>query len=89
VLDVAMGLIGHPSLKPTKGYHFPDGAYVEYEMGPAKLTDAEKDAMPNLLSKKMAELIEASAASEVIKLAFVGQLCQFSDNHVNYYCHFM
>ena len=66
VLDVAMGLIGHPSLKPTKGYHFPDGAYVEYDMGPTKLSDAEKDAMPDLLSKKMAELIAASAASEEI-----------------------
>ena len=66
MLDVAMGLIGHAHLKPTKGYHFPDGAYVEYETGAQKLTEAEKEAMPEQLTKKMAELIEASIASEVI-----------------------
>ena len=65
VLDVAMALIGHAHLKPTKGYHFPDGAYVEYEMGTPKLTEAEKEALPAQLTTKMSELAEASVASEV------------------------
>jgi Ser-tRNA(Ala) deacylase AlaX len=31
LLDVALKNLGHTELKPGKGYHFPDGPYVEYE----------------------------------------------------------
>lgn len=31
LIDVAVTKIGIPRLKPTKGYHFPQGSYVEYE----------------------------------------------------------
>jgi Ser-tRNA(Ala) deacylase AlaX len=30
LLDIAMTKAGRPDLKPSKGYHFAEGAYVEY-----------------------------------------------------------
>lgn len=30
LLDIAMSMAGRSDLKPSKGYHFSDGAYVEY-----------------------------------------------------------
>ena len=30
LLDIAMSLAGRSDLKPSKGYHFAAGAYVEY-----------------------------------------------------------
>jgi Ser-tRNA(Ala) deacylase AlaX len=30
LLDMALALAGRPDLKPNKGYHFPEGAHVEY-----------------------------------------------------------
>jgi Ser-tRNA(Ala) deacylase AlaX len=31
LIDIAMKNIGLGYLKPTKGFHFPEGSYVEYE----------------------------------------------------------
>ena len=62
-LDVAMAALGY-TIRPTKGFHFPDGPYVEYEAASAaeRLSSEAKDALPAALTAKMAELSAASAA---------------------------
>ena len=40
LLDIAMSLAGRTDLKPSKGYHFATGAYVEY-IGSVEVNDKE------------------------------------------------
>lgn len=53
LIDVAMTACG-VGLKPTKGYHFTPGAYVEYE---GKLSAEERDALVPKLQASMDELV--------------------------------
>ena len=61
-LDVAMLALGH-TIRPTKGYHFPDGPYVEYEARSAeeRLSTEAKDALP----------VSSSASPFVITVHFL------------------
>mmetsp|Transcript_42894 Transcript_42894/g.115458 ORF Transcript_42894/g.115458 Transcript_42894/m.115458 type:complete len:1055 (+) Transcript_42894:777-3941(+) len=58
-LDVGMVALGY-TIRPTKGYHFPEGPYVEYEATcpEEKLSTEDKDTLPIRLTKKMVELNE-------------------------------
>ena len=62
-LDVAMLALGYHSIRPTKGYHFPEGPYVEYEAQSAdqRLSSEEKDSLPGRLTAQMAEIAAAAA----------------------------
>ena len=60
-LDVSMELVGH-ALKAAKGYHFPDGPYVEYT---GSLGTAEVEALPGLLTAKIRELVAQALPSSV------------------------
>jgi len=62
LIDVAMTSCG-VGLKPTKGYHFTPGAYVEYD---GKLDAAERDALVPRLQASMDELI-AKAVPTVLQ----------------------
>lgn len=54
LLDVAMSKAGRTDLKPSKGYHFASGAYVEY----IGAVDADKrDPLVATLNEKCAEII--------------------------------
>ena len=65
LIDVAMteslGELG-VSLRPTKGYHFTPGAYVEYE---GKLDAAQREALVPKLQAAMDRLVAAAIATEV------------------------
>lgn len=73
-LDVAMEALGY-KLKPTKGYHFPDGPYVEYE---GAMSAEEKETLPVRLTAAIKALSAPSEVRYVSKEA-VGELCQGSD----------
>ena len=52
-----MKICGDPmalALKPTKGYHFADGPYVEYE---GKIPAEARDALAKLIEKTLQGLI--------------------------------
>lgn len=61
LIDVAMTASGC-TLKPTKGYHFTPGAYVEYE---GKLDAAERDAIFAKLQGSMDQLIAQNISTVV------------------------
>jgi len=54
LIDIAMRTLGINSI-PTKGYHFPKGAYVEYE---GTLDAAERDTLQTTLEKAISDLIK-------------------------------
>jgi Ser-tRNA(Ala) deacylase AlaX len=62
VLDVGMRNIGITSdrLLGTKGYHFLDGPYVEYQLQPkqAELTAEELSTLPALLTTELRRLVQ-------------------------------
>lgn len=63
LIDVAMTKSGMADkLRPTKGYHFTPGAYVEYD---GKLDAAEREALVPKLQAAMDELIGEQIATRV------------------------
>ena len=61
LIDVAMGLSG-VELRPTKGYHFTPGAYVEYE---GKVDAAAREALVPKLQEAMDALIAQGITTDV------------------------
>ncbi|MFH0988238.1 MAG: alanine--tRNA ligase-related protein [Parcubacteria group bacterium] len=59
LIDVAVEMIGMPIIAPTKGYHFPEGPYVEYD---GEIDDAAS-YVPKL-EEKVNELIAQKIAVE-------------------------
>merc|ERR1711964_931988 len=56
LLDLAVTAAGYGHLKPTKGYHFTDGSYVEYEGNiDAKERAAAKDKIQTELTRLIKE----------------------------------
>mmetsp|Transcript_107351 Transcript_107351/g.148427 ORF Transcript_107351/g.148427 Transcript_107351/m.148427 type:complete len:191 (-) Transcript_107351:812-1384(-) len=63
LLDIAMNRAGRTDLKPTKGYHFSSGAYVEY-MGNI---DADKrDSLCVDLTKHCNDIIKETPADQKV-----------------------
>ena len=56
LIDVAMKNIGLAYLKPTKGFHFPEGSYVEYE---GTFSESPEVSVEKLNSE-LVKLIEAN-----------------------------
>ena len=73
LLDVAMNRAGRTDLKPSKGYHFESGPYVEYiGVVPAD----ERAPLAAELAKHCADLIaEATAA----KTKVISKICSYHD----------
>lgn len=61
VVDMAVNELGY-SWTPGKGYHFPDGPYVEYT---AELGDETKEAVMEKLNAKIAEILDRGIATEI------------------------
>ena len=59
LLDIAMRMAGRPELKPSKGFHQPVGAYVEYE---GNVDANEREALVASLNVKCAEVISQTPA---------------------------
>ena len=56
LLDCAVTKLGIENLKPTKGFHFPDGPYVEYEgivENPAELIPELEKTVNNLIAQDL------------------------------------
>ena len=59
LLDIAMQKAGRTDLKPSKGYHFATGAYVEY-VGAVDAKD--KEALVADLNKHANQIIQDTAS---------------------------
>lgn len=61
LLDMAVNELGY-SWIPGKGYHFPDGPYVEYQ---AELNSETGEAIADKLQKQMADILERNIKTEI------------------------
>jgi len=77
ILDVCMVRLGF-ALKPTKGYHFPDGPYVEYE---GTMSPEDRETLPRKLKAKMREIVSENIATEIrfLPKAEAQTLCSDAD----------
>lgn len=73
LVDDAMKICGM-SLKPTKGYHFEDGPYVEYE---GAVPESERVPLAKKLSETVASLIAAGSPVRVVQASYeeIPKLC--------------
>ena len=60
LLDIAMVKAGRTDLKPSKGFHFSEGAYVEYI---GNVDANARDALVATLNEKCAEIISSTPES--------------------------
>lgn len=61
VLDMAVSQLGY-DWKPGKGYHFPQGPYVEYE---GNSDEVDKEELIQTLNQQMAEILARGAQTEI------------------------
>ena len=77
LVDDAMKLCGDPlaqALKPTKGYHFADGPYVEYE---GKIPADQREPLARLIEKTLQALIQEGGPVRVVDAPYdqLAKLC--------------
>lgn len=83
LLDVAVREVGIQGLRPTKGYHFPEGPYVEYEgtlEDPNKWIESLSQRMEELISgnnKVIAQMLSSEEASSRGVFAPPGKSARF------------
>jgi len=66
IVDSAMAHCGKVAWKPTKGYHFLDGPYVEYDASNDTIPDAkDRPALLQELQSAFDELVEQDIATEI------------------------
>lgn len=83
-MDAALRRLGYGSrLKPGKGYHFPDGAYVEYD---GDLTADEMKTLPASLTECMRILIaeEIPSAAALMTRDAAASVCESSGDLSSY-----
>ncbi|MEI6481716.1 MAG: alanine--tRNA ligase-related protein [Candidatus Saccharibacteria bacterium] len=61
LLDMAVNELGY-EWTPGKGYHFPQGAYVEYA---GSLGDETKEAVMDKITAKIAEILDRNITTEI------------------------
>jgi Ser-tRNA(Ala) deacylase AlaX len=76
LVDIGLGNLGYKSLVPVKGYHFPDGPYVEYQ-GEANF--------PEEFEKQLEEELDRIIATNQGTKAFVVE----SKSDLSKYCNFI
>jgi Ser-tRNA(Ala) deacylase AlaX len=54
-------------MTPSKGYHFPEGPYVEYKAA-TPLSNEEKDALAGSITEKCAEILAQEPHNTVVIL---------------------
>jgi len=81
LIDAAVQLVGL-SLAPTKGYHFPDGPYVEYE---GEIAADQRENVRVQLETKVNELINSQLPTQIISTnkAGLAEICSFVPDYVN------
>lgn len=81
LIDAAVHLLGL-SLTPTKGYHFPDGPYVEYE---GEIAADERENIRVQIEKKANELIQSQLPTKTTSTnkAGLAEICSFVPDYVN------
>jgi len=62
LLDVAVERAGLTNLSPSKGYHFLDGPYVEYQ---GKISNEERDTIINTLNVHLEQIIQESIPTTI------------------------
>ena len=74
LVDMAVNELGY-DWTPGKGYHFPDGPYVEYA---GELGDETKEAVIEKLNNKIAEILSRDIATEIrfVSKDEMGALCR-------------
>jgi Ser-tRNA(Ala) deacylase AlaX len=86
-VNIANGIEATPYaeiLKPTKGYHFSDGCYVEYELFPNQnLSEIQLKSIPNELNKHLANLIQEDISTVISNCnkSEVEALCSIDTTH--------
>lgn len=73
-------------IKPTKGYHFNDGAYVEYELQNSySLSKKEMEELPSQLTSVLTELIKEDIATvvESLDIESAKAVCDIDTSNVN------
>jgi Ser-tRNA(Ala) deacylase AlaX len=84
LIDAIMKRIGYSTkLSPGKGYHFPDGPYVEYS---GELTEEEFTNLPNLLNEQIQQMIEEKIPSQfqILPKEEASILCEFDTSASSY-----
>ena len=81
LLDIAVRDIGGPTLKPSKGYHFADGPYVEYAGDIRKCfsgDEAELEHIRSTLNKHLEELLsEVSGSTGEVAVKMTQNLSEY------------
>jgi Ser-tRNA(Ala) deacylase AlaX len=77
LVDDAMKICGDPlaqALKPTKGYHFADGPYVEYE---GKVPADQREPLAKLIEKTLQALVKEGSPVRVVDAPYdqLAELC--------------
>jgi len=80
LIDAAVQLLELP-LKPGKGYHFPDGPYVEYQ---GEIAADEREAIRLKIEQKVNELINSAFNTQIAttSLSQIKELCSFVPDYV-------
>ena len=80
LVDIALFSIGK-NLMPAKGYHFPDGPYVEYE---GVLDDEEKELLKKDISAAIKELVDQGLPVTVDFVSYnqLQRLCRFVPQNI-------
>jgi len=68
LVDSAIYRLGYDYLKPSKGYHFVDGPYVEYNNGKT-MPEAERKTLPERLNEQFAQLCNDDIPTTVCMMA--------------------
>lgn len=80
VVDMAIHRLGY-DWQPLKGFHFPDGSYVEYK---GSISDGEREAVPAKLSETIAGILAENITTEIrfVDREELAQFCRYVPEHL-------
>jgi len=81
LIDAAVQCLSLP-LKPSKGYHFPDGPYVEYE---GEIEAEKREDLRQQLEQKVTELVSAQLITQIVSTDKANLLdhCPYIPDYIN------
>ena len=80
VIDMAVNQLGYDEWVPTKGFHFPEGSYVEYEIK----EDIDKEKLKADLERVIADIITKNPKAETtfLEASKLSSICKFVPEYV-------
>jgi Ser-tRNA(Ala) deacylase AlaX len=80
VINMAVDQLGYVEWVPTKGFHFPEGSYVEYETK----EDIDKEKLKVDLEKTIADIITKNPKAEItfLEASKLSSICKFVPEYV-------